>query len=133
MAEAIFNRLHSELGEARSRGLFAAEGGNASPNTLQVLKENGIDFSHQSKQLQEQDVEWATHILTMTAAHKEMILQQYPNVKEKIFTLKEYVNKQQPNDGDLDVIDPIGGNIDTYRATYKELFSLIEKIDEKGE
>lgn len=125
MAEAIFNDKWSEKGEALSAGIFAAEGQKASEHTLSVLKENGIHLDHQSSQVKPDQVTWATHILTMTAAHKEMLMDAYPEASDKIFTLKEYVNDSKT---DLDVVDPFGGNLSVYKMTYNELDDLISRI-----
>ena len=36
------------------------------------------------------EVKWADLILTMTSSHKLAILQQYSQVSQKVYTLKEY-------------------------------------------
>ncbi|MBW8349989.1 low molecular weight protein arginine phosphatase [Bacillus sp. IITD106] len=127
MAEAIFNTKWSGKGEAKSVGMFASEGDHAAHNAIQVLKENGIDMDHQSKQLTEEDVKWAYLILTMTASHKNMLLNIYPEAADKIYTLKEYVNGHGI---DSDVLDPYGGDIHIYRSTFMELKELIDRIFE---
>ncbi|MBS4223436.1 low molecular weight protein arginine phosphatase [Lederbergia citrea] len=125
MATAIFNHQWLDKGEAKSVGLFAVEGEDAALHTLNVLKENGIELKHQSKQLKEEDIEWASLVLTMTASHKAMLMNNFPGAADKIFTLKEYVNGP---DAALDVIDPYGGDIHVYRSTFAELKELINRI-----
>lgn len=63
----------------------------------------------------------------MTLAHKNMILQSFPNVQNKTFTLKEYVAPYSSKD----VSDPFGGDINTYRQTYEELSKLIDELQHK--
>ncbi|MBO1004800.1 low molecular weight protein arginine phosphatase [Pseudogracilibacillus auburnensis] len=128
MAAAIFNHLWSEKGEARSVGLFAANGANAAAHTVQVLKEEEIEINHSSKQLDVNDVEWASLVLTMTSQHKAMLMSQFPGAADKIFTLKEYVDGP---DGELDIQDPYGGDLHIYRSTHSEMKALIERIFEK--
>ncbi|MCR2821364.1 low molecular weight protein arginine phosphatase [Lederbergia panacisoli] len=127
MAEAIFNNEWTGKGEAKSVGMFASVGEHAAMNTINVLKENGIHLSHQSKQLTEKDLEWAYLILTMTTSHKNMLLNNYPGSADKIYTLKEYINGPGR---DLDVMDPYGGDINVYRSTFMELKKLINRIFE---
>lgn len=128
MTEAIFNHQWSDQGVARSAGLFAIEGAKAAQNTLNVLEENGMNLKHAAKQLTLEEIEWATIIFTMTSQHKYQLMDQYPGASDKIFTLKEYVNGQE---GEQDVHDPFGGDMDTYRQTFIELQALIDQIFEK--
>lgn len=127
MAETIFNHLMSEDKKARSAGLFAANGSSAAYNAREVLHENGMQISHSSELLDETHLTWATLVLAMTTGHKILLMERFPGAADKIFTLKEYVNG---NNGDLDVLDPYGGDLDVYRATFAELKALIGKISE---
>lgn len=126
IAEAITKQMNLENVSVRSAGIFAAVGQDASPLAKQVLKENQIEFQHQASQVTKTDVEWADLILTMTKSHKQMLVQQFPGIEEKVFTLKHYVDET-----DGDIIDPFGGTIDTYRETFNELQQLIVKLGEK--
>ena len=75
-----------------SAGLAAREGEPATPAAVQALAEMGLDLSsHSARQLTATMVREAELILTMTAGHKEYILQKYPEARGKTFTLKEYV------------------------------------------
>ncbi|MCJ8007915.1 low molecular weight protein arginine phosphatase [Lederbergia wuyishanensis] len=128
MAEAIFNVVWNGKGEAKSVGMFAAEGENAATNAIDVLKEHGIEINHRSKQMTKEDLDWAYLVLTMTTSHKNMLLNIYPGAADKIYTLKEYVNGLG---NDSDVLDPYGGDINVYRSTFTELKELINRIYEK--
>lgn len=123
MAEAIFNHKWGEEGIAKSAGLFAIEGENAAYNTMQVLLENGIDCKHQSKALNKDDMDWATHVFTMTAMHKDMVMNTYPAYADKIFTLKEFMGENS-----LDIADPYGGDETVYRMMFVELDELISRM-----
>lgn len=125
MAEAIFNHIWNGKADVRSAGLFAAEGSEAAGHALQVLKENNMKLEHRSKQLREEDIHWAKYVFAMTRGHKQMLMDMYPAAADKIFTLKEYVDGR---DGDLDVIDPFGGGLEVYRATFQELHDLIARL-----
>jgi protein arginine phosphatase len=126
MAEAILRSKQVPNVEVRSAGVYAMDGMQASNHAQSVLSENGIDHEHCSRLLTGQDVDWATYILTMTAAHREAILRNFPQASGKTFTLKEFTG-----DAGQDVVDPYGGNKDIYRETFHDLVASIDKIIEK--
>lgn len=122
MAEAIVKSKNVGGVEAKSAGLFAVNGSDASQYAKQVLEESGISQEHHSTMLTETEVEWATVILAMTASHKAAIISRFPGAAEKTYTLKEFCGECE----DLDVTDPFGGNLDTYRNTFQELNRFID-------
>lgn len=121
MAEAILKNKNLPEIEVRSAGIYAVNGSDASEHAKQVMAENNLQHNHRSTPLTGDEVVWATIILTMTAAHKAAILQQFPDAAGKIFTLKEFTGEKEY----LDVVDPFGGNIENYRHTYQQLDTLI--------
>lgn len=128
MSEAILKNMDASEIEVKSAGVFAANGQAASIYAQQVLSENGIEHNHRSKSLTQEEIEWATHIFTMTESHKKLIHETYPKAIEKTFTLKEFVRDEIK---DRDVTDPYGGTKMTYQETYVELYRLIEHLTEK--
>ena len=126
MAEAILKSKKIAGIEVRSAGVYAVDGADLSPQAKQVLEDEQISFSHQSKLLQQEDMDWADLILTMTAQHKQYLQDRYPDAAGKIYTLKEYAGETDP-----DVVDPFGGPVSLYKQTFSELQSLIERIVEK--
>ncbi len=62
----------------------------------------------------------------MTSGHKEMIVERFPEAKDKTFTLKQFVSGT-----DGDIADPFGGPIEVYRAARDELEKLIDRLAEK--
>lgn len=125
MAEAIARKLDKNL-EVKSAGLFAVQGSDISPFAKEVLQENDIVHQHQSTPFTKEVADWADLILTMTKSHKDYIVGQYPDLRHKVFSLKEFVKAEG-----MDVSDPYGGSIDTYRRTYQELYDLITKLEDK--
>lgn len=95
MAEALLREKAVEGGfrlEVRSAGISAMNGVSPSDAAVQVMKEKGIDHSsHRSRPLDGSGVAWADLILTMTSAHKQMLILHYPEAVDKLHTLKEYV------------------------------------------
>jgi protein-tyrosine phosphatase len=123
MAEAILKNKQMDTIEVRSAGIYAANGSEASAHAKKVLDDNGIAHNHRSSLLSRDEVEWADLILTMTFSHKMAILQQYPDVNQKVFTLKEYTGENF----NPDVGDPYGGPLAMYENTFRELDELITK------
>lgn len=112
--------------EVESAGLFAFFPQKASKNAVLVMNELGIDISsHVSRLISENMIKESDLILTMEKYHKEAIVNMYPGVMDKVFTLKEYVLGSKD---DLDVVDPYGGDLDEYRKCRNELSDLIDKL-----
>ncbi len=122
MAEAIFRQLvQSKEGEdwlVSSAGLHAASGAPATSEAMTVLRELGLDISgHSARLLTEELLEDADLILTMTAAHKQSIKQQFPAAADRVFTVKEFAGEVSS----LDIADPYGQGITAYRSAAAEL------------
>ncbi len=124
MAEAIFHSHNKDGMDVRSAGIYAMDGGDISENAKRVIRDADIDFTHFSRQVSEEDVRWANLILTMTTAHKQLVMQAFPFAADKIFTLKEYVRPY----GSHDVSDPFGGDVHMYRQTFQELTILTKDL-----
>ncbi|WP_243291978.1 low molecular weight protein arginine phosphatase [Bacillus sp. FJAT-47783] len=126
MAESLLRQMSEGKMNVRSAGVFAMDGSEASMNTIEVLKEKGIDIEHRSSSLTKELVDWATYILTMTESHKQLVCDEFPEASYKTHTLSEFVFDRQE-----DVIDPFGGSLETYRLTREDLYKKIEKLVEK--
>ena len=66
-------------------------------------------------------------ILCATMSHKYSVIQMYPSLANKIYTLKEYVDENK----DLDIKDPWGYDIEIYRFCIAEIDRLLDKLIEK--
>lgn len=128
MAEAILRHKVPDV-NVKSAGIFAAEEAAASPQALTVLSEKGIKLDHKSQLVTEALMEWAELVLTMTSAHEQLLLNQYPHYAERIFTLKAYANDQASEQGDI--ADPFGGHVTLYKETAKQLEEEIDKMIDK--
>lgn len=94
MAEALL-RQHGHA-EVRSAGVAADIGARASGGAIRVLQRRGIDLAgHRSQMISEELVEWADLILTMTRRHKEVVIERFPQAKDKTYTLKEFAVGEQ--------------------------------------
>jgi len=129
MAAAILTSKQIPGVEVKSAGVFALNGDALSPNAQQVLEENKLPLEHQSTQLSEEEVGWATLILTMTASHKNAVISHFPQAKDKVFTLREFAGEIGP----YDIADPYGGSVEMYRESFGEIRQAIEKSLAKWE
>jgi len=137
MAEALFRimaaeRLGCEPEEIErhgvvvaSAGLAAWGGGPASTGAVEAMREMGGNLGgHESQPLTESLVAQADIILTMTAAHRAAILAQFPEAGGRLAMLSP---------DRRDVIDPVGGSIDTYRSCARQIHGhLTARMDTLG-
>ena len=126
MAAAIMNKIAVETDldvRIDSAGIFANEGQRASENAVKAAAELGADLSeHTAKQITGELINASDIILTMTEAHKQMLL---PLAKDKVYTLLEYAAL------DGDIHDPYGGDLDVYRECAGEIYNALLKIGGK--
>lgn len=134
MAETIFRQLMAErLGcgadeieehgvVVASAGVAAWSGGKASDGALAAMAEIGCDLSgHGSQPLTENLVRQADIIWTMTASHRAAILSQFPEAGGRVALLSP---------DRLDVLDPIGGPVATYRKCAQQIREhLLARLD----
>ena len=90
------------------------------------MKDYGIDLStHRATNIRNSNIKDMDVILCATKSHKDIVLSMYPNLKDKVFTMKEYAG--YPKD-DLDIKDPWGYGIDVYKKCAKEIEDCINKM-----
>lgn len=131
MAEAICrsllaNRLGCNVNELEDRGVIVASagisammGGRPSPEGVSVMAEWGIDLSHhESQPLSSQLVRHADTIWTMTRAHRQAILSQWPEAANRVRLLS--LDNQ-------DIPDPIGGPVDQYRRCAEQIKAELQQ------
>ncbi len=126
MAEALLRHHGEGKFEVQSAGVFAYPGSDASIYAKEALIEKGISINHASKQINEALLDWADIVVTMTENHKEIVLGNYPNIEQKVYTLyglTEGVSK--------DISDPFGGSLSIYKETLKEMEGLVQTLLKK--
>jgi protein-tyrosine-phosphatase len=136
MAEALFkNMIKDGEFEVRSAGLAAIDGQPASQHVTEVLKKRDIAHTHSAKMLDQELIQWADLILTMTFAHKMGILNSYKESHGKVFTLKEYVTEEDELESEemlnWDIADPFGGDYELYQACADEIEASLQKLIKK--
>ena len=121
MAAAIAAREAQRRGwqhvAIRSAGTGAAEGASATPETVTVLEEQGIEpVEHSSTQVTAEHVRWADLILVMSLSH--MYAVNDLGGGEKVALITDFLEGDELGSG---VEDPFGSGIDAYRRTYQQL------------
>jgi protein-tyrosine phosphatase len=120
-ADAPGKKLSARVASA---GLAAMNGDRPSPQAVEVMRRRGLDLSHhQSRCADENLLLSADLILTMTQNHLNAIVRNYPQLADRVHTLR--------HDGG-DVVDPIGGPVEVYETCAKqidrELAMWVEKL-----
>ena len=137
MAEALFRKTVAEkigckADEITARGVLvesagvAAWAGSSASTRAQaaVAELGGCLSNHHSQPVTSELVEKADIIWTMTASHKSAILAQFPEAQDRISLLSP---------DRIDVVDPIGGPLDTYRTCAQQILTHIKsRIDTLG-
>lgn len=126
MAEMLFRHIMKDkplLVRVRSAGMAAVDGAAVAPQVLSVLREKRVHNDHRAQRLNQESLDWADLILTMTEAHKNHVLQMVDH--ENVFTLREYVGDRG------DIRDPFGGDVREYEKCAEELESLLFVLSEK--
>lgn len=128
MAEAIFNSLclNSDL-LASSAGTSIVYNSQTSCHTSELInKYLGIDLSSRKAiQLSKSMLEEYDIILTMTDFIKHSLKLNNMECEHKIFTMGEYSGLNE------EIIDPYGGDIESYECTYAQLKKTIGLIISK--
>jgi len=129
MAHCILeDKLHGKPHEVYSCGTYAEDGNKSTFSAIEVMREYGLNLkNHRATNIRNSKIEEMDLILCMTWSHKNMVCQMYPELKDKIFTFKEYVNYDETGK-DIDIKDPWGYDIEVYRFCASEIEKCINKL-----
>ncbi len=112
--------------QARSAGIAAQNGCDASDQALMVMRERGIDISrHRARVVDPEILDWADLVLCMSQDQSATLRQTFPEAQSKIFLLTEYCG----GSGDID--DPSGKHTRVYEECAQRLDNLIAALVEK--
>ncbi len=124
MAKGILEKFLKQSGLSEKVSVDSAGTGSyrgilAAPNTVHVMKEEGVDVSaHKGKPITMELLEKSDFIFVMEHAHKNIILNMMPVVGSKARLLKE-------NNG---IADPIGRSLEEYRHIKNIIKDCVENI-----
>ncbi len=130
MAEGMFRKMVADRPDdfsVISAGISAIEGFPATQETVNVLKEEGVDVSdHRSQRLTHEMIQTADWIFVMERLHKEAVLRMAPEAKEKISLLTDFAVEQ----GHKDIPDPIRMSAHFYKNVLTTISDCLKKIME---
>ncbi len=132
MAQYLLRKKLGELGrkdvEVLSAGIMRGQGMPASLETVELLKQEGIDaYSHRSQPVTLDLLHKADLVLVMERLHENHLLQMYPQVKNRLYLVREFVDGSSAA-ASMDVPDPIGKSIEYYRQTFALIKQAVEKV-----
>lgn len=110
-----------------SAGTYAYEGDMPTLDGINVMKNiYNIDMSkHRATPVRDSKIQEMDLILCMTYSHKNTINMMYPELKNRVFLLKEYVNIGQ------EIADPYGYGLEVYKQCAKEIDECLNLLIEK--
>ena len=128
MAEEILRGALERRGAAEivvsSAGTGAWDGAPVSEGAYLVGLEHGLDLSaHRARLLTRDLVEGANLLLTMARHHRARV--EELGGDGKVHLLGEYAGRSGAT---AEVSDPFGGDLDGYRATFRELEELVDLV-----
>lgn len=117
--------------EVYSSGIFAMKDDISTDEAIEVMEEYGVNLKqHRATETRNSNIEQMDLVLCMTLSHKQTLINMYPNMKEKIYTLKEYV---QMNENGIETKDPWGYGLVVYRYCAAEIDMALDKLIKKIE
>lgn len=134
MAEWLLKEKAKEAGrkdiEVYSCGVYAEDGDVSTYEAKKVMQdEYGIDMSkHRATNIRNSKIKEMDVILCATTSHKIAVLDMYPKLEGKVYTMKEYVGYHRQYHDDINIKDPWGYDIETYRSCVAEIEECINGI-----
>lgn len=130
MQKKLYDLKKEEEIVVSSCGTSARSGEHSTNYAIEVMKKYNVDMiSHRATSMFDTDIENYDLILCMTLQHKYNLLAFYPKLKERVFTLKEYITGTDNKNVDID--DPWGYGKDVYTACAKEIVECVDKLLER--
>jgi len=134
MAEGLLKKYLKDIGksgvEVHSAGIRALDGLSPTRETIEVMKDQGIDVSgYRSKNLSDEMIENADLILTMEDIHKNDVIDRMPEAVVKTHLLKEFGKADiDVHPEGFDIPDPIGRPVKDYKSSVNMIKKEIERI-----
>ena len=119
--------------EVYSCGIYAEDGDTPTWEAKKVMMdEYSIDMSkHRATNIRNSNIEKMDLILCATSRHKRAVLSAYTELEGKVFTMKEYVGYNREYNDKIDIKDPWGYDIETYRSCVAEIDECLELLLKK--
>lgn len=126
MAEAVMRGLIADRRlTTSSRGLVVLFPEPINPKAAAAAESFGIPLYHpKTVAFEERDLDERTLVLTMTEQQKRSIYEQYETAIN-VYTINEFL------DGEGDVEDPAGGDLQLYIECFERISVLVKLVAEK--
>jgi len=112
--------------EVSSAGVTTISGASASQSAKDILAKEGINVSgHLSREITREMLQKSDLILVMERLHESAVLSLAPEVKNRVFLLKEFAKIDENN---LDITDPMGRPPDSYEKTFVSIKEALERV-----
>ena len=135
MAEGLLKNILKGRDNIRviSAGTSVFPGARSSPDTIEVMKREGIDVAGHSPQgITKNMIEEADIILVMERRHRDTILRNVPHVKGKVYLLAEYGRPgKERRLVNPDIPDPIGKSIEIHRECLGIIKEGVRRVAKK--
>ena len=96
-------------------------------NAVEAAKVYNANISdHRATNIRDSRIKEMDIILCATVSHKQTITYIYPELKGKVYTMKEYA-KIDKNGENMDIKDPWGYNMDVYYNCVDEIYECLDK------
>ena len=107
-----------------SAGLLGIEGSPASPFSVEVAKDAGLDLTrHRSRGVAITDARTADLVIAMTLAQLETLARVFPSEGQRRLLLRAFEDGPTPRGGAPELDDPVAGPIEGYQ----DAFAIIRK------
>ena len=102
-----------------SAGIAAMPGAPAAAQSVEVMRQMGVDISpHNSQPVTQRLAQCSDVIFTLTNGHRQAIVSQWPELESTVRTLR-------PDGGDI--ADPIGSPVSVYQTCAQQIQQCIEQ------
>jgi protein-tyrosine-phosphatase len=137
MAEGILKGILSpralSMAVVTSAGVAAMAGLPASEHAVTVCAENGLDIStHRSRPLTPFLLEESDLVLAMEEHHRMAAVRMAPELARRVHLLSRYAERN-PQAPPLGVPDPIGGDLEEYRAAFVRIEKYVTEAQPRIE
>lgn len=131
MAHGLLEKMKEDKDiQVYSCGIYAEDGDEPTYNAIEAMKEYEVDLkSHKATNIRNSNTKEMDLILCMTKSHKMSVIQMYPELKDKVYMLKEYT--EYKTEEGIDIKDPWGYDIEVYRFCAAEIYECIKIVLEK--
>ena len=130
MAAGLTSKLLQDLGvrdiEVRSAGVMTVNGLLATTETLQMLKSVNVTLErHRSTPVSVDLLRKCDLILGMTPLHVQHALRMAPEIRGRVFLLKEFTRSDLKK---VQIDDPMGNTLEVYKKVFSEIKSACVKF-----